>query len=169
MISCCCQERNDHDDDDRTRAEPRTTGRRRVNFEWWSPLFFIETHFECDRWEMLCDYSNYYCCCCCCYYRYYCSSDFLRCWLVFAEEWWWWWCTEKDKFWIYLQWYSPSDTLNLMEKHIAIIFEFYKKDVLLFVKWMAPQHEWISYIRDGVHPPSIQLLISFPPIIFLFY
>ena len=157
----------------RRQQQQRTTGRR-VNFEWWSPLFFIETHFECDRWEMLCDYSNYYyyyyyyCCCCCCYYRYYCSSDFLRCWLVFAEEWWWW-CTEKDKFWIYLQWYSPSDTLNLMEKHIAIIFEFYKKDVLLFVKWMAPQHEWISYIRDGVHPPSIQLLISFPPIIFLFY
>ena len=148
------------------RQQQRTTGRR-VNFEWWSPLFFIETHFECDRWEMLCDYSNYYCCC---------AITAITALLISCVVGW---ClrrngggsegTEKDKFWIYLQWYSPSDTLNLMEKHIAIIFEFYKKDVLLFVKWMAPQHEWISYIRDGVHPPSIQLLISFPPIIFLFY
>ena len=168
MISCCCQERNDHDDD-RTRAEPppaaaddRTAGKFRMMVTiifhrdtlWMWPMRDVVWLFELLL--LLC------------YYRYYCSSDFLRCWLVFAEEWWWW-CTEKDKFWIYLQWYSPSDTLNLMEKHIAIIFEFYKKDVLLFVKWMAPQHEWISYIRDGVHPPSIQLLISFPPIIFLFY
>ena len=57
MISCCCQERNgDDDDDDRTRAaEPPATdgGRRRVNFEWCSPLFFIDTLWMW-RWKMLC-------------------------------------------------------------------------------------------------------------------
>ena len=97
----------------------RASSGRRVNFEWCSPLFFIDTLWMW-RWEMLCDYSNYYYYYYYCYYRYYCS-DFLR------------WCLQNGARRINFEYIfnvSNSDTLNLIEKHCKYIRILQKRGVV---------------------------------------